>query len=183
MTDDTPQVEPIVVAGRTFRPATNTTFEQDLFIMERVDATGADSLELKGENDLTAFAQKTILDAYRSGKLFELVAGMLVEDGKEWSPEAAKVNALFFAGLRDKADKEALHESMVAALLSFFLNAVSSFSTSPNSLEGASESGEPSRTPPLPPKRKLTGGRKISSSGTKSSGKSPATTLKDFETL
>ncbi len=120
---DSVQVEPIVVAGRSFRPAVNTTFEQDFFIMERVGESGADRIEVKDNSDLTALGTKIILDAYRTGKLFELVAGMMVEDGVKWTKQSAMENAEFFGNLTDTADKRALQDALVGVLLSFFVNA------------------------------------------------------------
>lgn len=156
-------VEPIVVSGRTFYPATDTTFEQDFFILDRIGETGMERMELTKDSDLAEVSMDIILSAYRSGKLFELLAGMVKEEGVPWTPEGAIENARFFATLTDQKDKDAIRNSLVGALLGFFVNAVNFSAISLKSLP-ETESTAPAPAPPP----KVGEGLSISVSGTQS---------------
>jgi hypothetical protein len=115
----------LVIAGRRFLPTMNTSFEQDLYIMDNVRAAKLENVgEQLTENaeEMSALAEEIILKAYRSGRLFAIMGGMLEEEGKGWNPESAAANTKLFAGLTSPEDKEALRGTLVAIILSFFMN-------------------------------------------------------------
>jgi hypothetical protein len=173
MNDEATEVEgldgvEIVVAGRKFTPSVNTTFEQDLYVMDRMRAGGLNGLqtEVTTEGELNELAQEILIQSYRSGKLFELLAGVLEEEGKEWSPESADENAIMFSKLTDPEDKKALHGSLVGVVLSFFVAEDSSLKISPKSSED-SPAKAPSPAPAPPPRGRQRKGRSTSKSGGK----------------
>ena len=133
----------LVLSGRSFRPPTKTTLEQDLYILERFRAAGMEdsTLELSDENKLVAATEKMLIQAYSSGTLFELLAGMLVEDGVKWSPQQARQNAEFFANLEEPEDKANIQSALVGTVLSFFFNAPESSKTFPKSSARAKAQG------------------------------------------
>ena len=111
-----------------------------------------------------------LMSAYRSGKLFEILGGIMVEEGTKWSPERAMETAQFFADLTAPEDKQAIHGIMVGAVLGFFANGGGFTATSPKSSSLSDQ--EPPAAPKPAPKRKA-GGRKTSTaqSGKKSSAR------------
>lgn len=136
----------LVLRGRKFVPAgESTTFEQDLYIMDHVRASGVEQIEFTQADrgpKLAAKAEQVVLQAYRTGQLFHILAGILVEEGKLWSVESANENAKFFAGLNTVADKKAIQGSVVAVILSFFVNEEGSFVISPKSSSDEVGTGE-----------------------------------------
>lgn len=127
------EVEPIVVKGRTFRPSVGkTTFDQDFFVMDLVSQTAVNKLSVAKGDDLDKIAAEVILNAYRSGNLFRLLAALTVEDGHKWSRPQAEENAVFFSELDTLEDKEAIQEALLGVLLSFFVNAEVFSKTSAN---------------------------------------------------
>lgn len=115
------------VAGRIFYPVQDTTFEQDLYVMDIVKSSGLDEVEVKldGKN-LDKSAEEMVLRAYRTGNLFRLLAGIVVEKDEAWSVEKAEENAGFFRTLSSNQDKKALHGAIIGAVLSFFMSGLGS---------------------------------------------------------
>lgn len=91
--------------------------------MDLMSQTAVNKLSLAKGDDLDRVAEEVILNAYRSGNLFRLLAGLVVEEGKKWSVKSAEANAIFFSELDEKEDKEAIREALLGVLLSFFVNA------------------------------------------------------------
>lgn len=126
----------IMVGGKRFVPSTKTTFEQDMYVANLVSKAKLDELTQDFANnfeqtDLSGKAQQLVMQAYNSGQLFHLLSGVLSgPDGIAWSPAQAKENAEFFANLTEEQDKQALHGSIVGAILGFFVSALTSSKTS-----------------------------------------------------
>lgn len=124
--------EGVVVAGRRFRRAATTTFEHDAYTMRQLRDSGLLTVARRFDplhDDLTDLTTTVIVDAFSSGKLFTLLAAVLVEDGVKWSLDVAAANAAFFQNLSEPIDKAALREILPWALLNFFLNADASWRT------------------------------------------------------
>ncbi len=112
--------ESIVIHGRTFHPVEFTTFDQDLFLMERMRHAGLDSIPAELEaGKMQKVAEEILFTAYKTGVLFEVVAGIMVEKDVPWTSDEAMLNADLFANLIDKDEKQALNGVMVGAVLSF----------------------------------------------------------------
>jgi hypothetical protein len=82
----------------------------------------ASSFDVK-KDDLNDFSEKLLLQAFETGKLFEILGGVLVEDGVAWTREVAAQNAHFFGTLTKVEDKEQLFSSIAAVLLDFLVAA------------------------------------------------------------
>lgn len=131
--DQISENEPIKVQDRVFHPATRTTFAQDMYVMSLVSNSKLEGLSEISGADLNKLAEKILLDAYASGNLFRILAGMVVEEGQKWTEKTSEENALFFSELTDPVDKEALHDAIAGVILSFFVNADGFLRTSPKS--------------------------------------------------
>jgi hypothetical protein len=148
----------VTLAGRRFRALGATTFEHDAYLMQAL----ADSKLLTTlqrfdplHQELDDLSSAIIIECFRSGKLFAILAGVLVEDGAAWSPATAARTADFFASLSDPADKAALRDIIPFALLNFFLNVDGSwrvFRSYSTSIAPAS-SADPSPSPHVPPRQ------------------------------
>lgn len=115
----------VVLAGRRFRALGVTTFEHDAYLMQAL----ADSKLLSTmqrfdplHQELDDLSSAIIVECFRTGKLFALLAGVLVEDGTAWSPATAARTAAFFAALSEPVDKASLRSMIPFVLLNFFLN-------------------------------------------------------------
>lgn len=122
-----------VVQGRTFYPSEHTTFAQDMWVLDLADSIEVEKLNKASKKDLEATAQRILMKAYKSRKLFLLVAGLCIEEGKKWSEENAREWAQVFESAEMPEDKEALQGAMVAVLLSFFATGEGFSSLSPMS--------------------------------------------------
>lgn len=139
--------------GRTFRISTLTTSRQDMFIMTRLDRAGLDALGAAATDPtkLDALAMELVANAYDADLLFEILAGILSEDGVAWSKDAAMRNAEYFANLTNPADKTLIQGPIVSILLLYFISGLASKETFPKSSEEAGNAEEsavsPSETP------------------------------------
>ena len=133
----------VEVGGRVFIPTANTTFDQDLYLMSLMTETGLARVARSFDKDmiLSDVAQEIITVAYNSGKLFLILAGGMVEEGKKWNKAESVQLAQWFADLSDPDDKAALHGIIATAILGFFLTALSSLRTSENSGQPKSPEG------------------------------------------
>jgi hypothetical protein len=119
----------VTLAGRRFRAASTTTFEHDCFNTKQMRECGLLSVAQKFDpmkDEIGDVAGAIIIEAYASGKLFNLLAGVLVE-------------------------KLALRNFIPWALLNFFLNADASWRTFLKySSVGNRASGAASLSPSVP---------------------------------
>lgn len=148
MPDLTAPGEPIVLAGRSFRPATSYTFANDLYVSRELAASGlADAFQaLASTPELDRARARAVVAAFTSNRLCALLAGVLHEDGVKWTEERAAANAQFFADLTAPTDKAALLSSLVEKIASFFLNGLASSTISPNSSNGAGPASDDQAT-------------------------------------
>lgn len=123
--------------GRVFRISEGTTSRQDMWVMSRLDKAGLEKIAAtyNTPEHLDEMAQKLVFAAYENGTLYEILAGLLVEDGKKWTIENAKANAEYFANLTNSADKQALQGPIVSILMLYFASGLVSNMTSLKSME------------------------------------------------
>ncbi len=140
----------LVVEGRTFVQE-HPTFEQEMRIHEL--AVRAGLTDLKGlafdpeTDDIQKPLHEMIVRAYQSGVLFQLMASLVTEEGKDWTVDAANEWAELFRTTRDPESKKNLQPALVGAVVAFFESAAPSDLTSLISLEEAeNESVRPKRT-------------------------------------
>jgi hypothetical protein len=165
--DAAPTTEPplcYTLGGRIYVMSDETTFEQDLWILAHIN--DAQLHQLPPDEGLTDTAIALISKAYRSGHLFFILAGILVEKGKRWSPQVAELVAQRFAELKDPNEKKILQSSMVGVLTRFFVTVAGSLTSSASrSPSPAAPAGDGASS----------GAREPSASGTRSSVSSPDT--------
>lgn len=123
----------MVLEGRKFIPVEDTTFEQDLWIMAHVRNAHLIDIRLTEVTAMTDLAEDVLMRAYTSGKLFLILAGILTEEDKVWSPDEAVKNATFFSQLKDQESKTNLQAAVVGVLARFFLSAAASLGISTSS--------------------------------------------------
>ena len=135
----------IDLGGRYFAPAEVTSARHDGWVMVQVAEAGLDKLVSAKTDDTTV--RDLVLAAFRSGKMFHLLAGVLIEDGVKWTPNVAEQNAEYFAELTDPAGKRAMQDAFVEVLLGFFRAAPNSSAPSPSA---STEAQETAVEPPTP---------------------------------
>jgi hypothetical protein len=116
----------LTIQGRTFRKSQTTTVAQDAFVMKRMREFGLVEMAASfnpQKDDLNVFSEKLLLEAFETGQLFEILGGVLVEDGVKWSKKVALANAEFFENLTDIGDKEQLFGTIAGVLLDFLVAA------------------------------------------------------------
>lgn len=179
--DETLPVPPnmlLNVAGRKFKPMPKTTFRQDMYIGSLLRHAGLLKVASgfnAAADDLSEFAMDVIATAFEHGKLFDILGGIMQEDGVPWSIESAKANALFFSELTEDEDKRQLHGAIVGAIMGFFVSGALSMTNSQSSTvlsvaEPPTDLGS-SNEPQSHPGQVLSEETKITESGTTSSEK------------
>lgn len=136
----------IVIEGRTFRGSVSTTFEQDIYIMQVLEEAGLSDLASTFDitkDDIGDIQSRVIIKAFSSGKLFDLLAASLEEEGVKWTVHRAKENAKFFANIRKTEDKKNLRGSIVGVVLGFFVSGLLSSKTFQKSSTVSLEPVEP----------------------------------------
>lgn len=136
------------VAGRKFRPMPKTTFRQDMYIGSLLRHAGLLKVAAgfnPESDDLSDVAMDVIATAFEHGKLFDILGGIMEEEGVPWSIATAKANATFFSDLTEDEDKRQLHGAIVGAIMGFFVSGALSMKSSPNSivLSGAEPKTDP----------------------------------------
>lgn len=129
---------PIIVGGRTYKllESATLTVERRWYIESEIEAGGFQKIfrdyavTPEQDDDRADF----IVMAYRTGHLFALVAGLLSEGGKTWTPALAAEQAAFFAAQTGGADAETLRTVVIIAAACFFVSAGRSKKISRNSL-------------------------------------------------
>lgn len=163
----------VEVGGRKFTAVSDTSFEQDILIMQLLHESGLRQIAEKFnivKDDLSDVSQEVIIAAFKSGKLFQLLGAVMVEDGKEWTLESAKANADFFAKLSSREDKSALKGSIVSVILGFFVSGLLALGTSEMS------SVRPESVDAQQPEKSPIAANTTSEIGESSSGNSESTT-------
>lgn len=130
-----------VVEGRRFVQEP-TSMDQDNYIMKQSMQAGLDEAQLAlaaSGDDLERGVKLLLVKAYESGALFRLLAGILIEEGEEWTPQSADANADFFRKSRDPEAKRNLYPAMVGAIIGFFENGDGLSRTSLGSLVAADD--------------------------------------------
>lgn len=144
-----PDMGPVVLGGRIFRVAQETTARQDDWVLCATADAGLERLDVPEGADQ---AEAVTLAAFRSGCADRILAGVLVEEGATWSAESAERNAQTFGALTNDLDKATRRRVLVAALARFFWPALVSLPSSPKSSEipgGNQNTGEASADSPV----------------------------------
>lgn len=119
------------IAGRTFHRSGPTTLAHDAYILKRWRRFGLSSIAptlesgKRAPNDvLGTEIDRLIADAFESGLLYEVLAGMLVEEGIPWSVSWANDAVKVFAAITDADEKQIIYNSLSDIITDFFAHAV-----------------------------------------------------------
>lgn len=163
--------EVIVLGGRAYVPAEDTTFEQDAHLMGLVYDAGLHAV-IEQSGDLVGAV-------LRSGRVTEFLASVLVPADDAWTPAGAAASAAHFRGLTAPDEKAALLNALTGLLSGFFGAAPASSGASPSAspetpapAEAEAETGAGRRTP----RKRTPAGAARSASGSPSSPPSPTAT-------
>jgi len=133
--------QPLVIGERTFRlvDKNHTTFDQDLYVLDNIEQAQLDIAfeETVTMEKMTNLSKKLLLRAWRSGHLWKVLAGVLIEENIPWTVEGAEANAVFFGNLTKQVDKEALQNALATVVVGFFASGASDFTISPKSSDRA----------------------------------------------
>ena len=140
----------IPLGGRYFTATEHTTARQDAWMLVQAGDAGLGNVgKVDDPTQTEAHVQSLTLSAFRSGKMFHLLAGALVEvDGNQpnkWTEAEAEKNAEFFAEMTDAESKATIFNSFVEILLPFFLTALPSLPDSPSASVVAQKKRRPRR--------------------------------------
>jgi hypothetical protein len=162
--------KPIVLAGRRFVPAGESTVEHDIEVMRLLRAAGIDAATA---DDQEEFAYRVLQALITNGTLLPLVACMIVPETHArrrpgmlvrvleraglwrrdaarggWTPELQAETVAFLKDLDEPDDKNRVYAMVAAVLVPFLKGAPSSWQhspRSPGSQDGAAPAdGEPS---------------------------------------
>ncbi len=135
----------ITLSGRKFSRAKKLTFEHFNYRVETVKRSGVIEVFRAYHADMDPdefdiFLALLIGRAAGAGKLYELYACLLIEEGVQWSPELQKTAPAFFSRLDSPEDQLTLMNILLWLLLDFFLNGVVSNPISRKYLWGTAQS-------------------------------------------
>lgn len=136
--------EVIELMGRKFRPAKDLTLERDMYIMSLMrSAKITDLFDRKDKGptfDLDELAEQIIVAAFESGKMFEMTAAVLDEDGVKWTRAASVQNAQWMSEITEKQSKDTLMQYIAVIILAFFMKGPAFSATLSESLALVAES-------------------------------------------
>lgn len=126
------------IGDRTFVMEDNPSPEQDFYIMEKIERMGLFDIQpeqIAGKR-MDRETKRVLMEAYRSGQLFNLLGAVMVEKGVEWSEENGEENAELFRTTRDPEARKFILRNATFVLMSFFASGLTSSVTSPSFLGG-----------------------------------------------
>jgi len=138
----------IILKGRTFRRATSTSVDQDAYVTKRLRDSGLSTILQSFDpavDDIVSLNERIIWEAFERGVMYEVLAGVLVEDGVPWSRATAAKNAMLMAQITDPSEKAPILSSVADFLFDFFAVAAAWSSASMKSIgkARATASGRP----------------------------------------
>ena len=160
---------PIDIGGVRYARPEHTTFDQDIYLMERVRAAGLDKLQVGRKETPPQFVER--LQAELAPVLLPVLAGMLVPEGEAWTRDVAARTERHLGQTTAARDKALLRAQGAALLAHFFASGIASARISPSS---SGEGEVPSEVPKPTPSP--TEGPRHTANGRRSSGSSRTTT-------
>lgn len=139
----------ITLSGRRFRPATETTLEQDYALMAIYsDPAIAPALVPKDGDSAEAWVIRLVRALYATGQIWPMLGALLTEDGVEWSKASGSATGDLLRRCTDRKAKDLVQTQAAGMILSFFVTAALSRGISLRSLLGDLEPRQASL--PLP---------------------------------
>jgi hypothetical protein len=131
----------ITIDGREFHGVTQElSAEQDSFIIGQLRLAGAlPALVAMKKNATEEQAETLLTQIMVSGRMYQILAGVLTEKDKSWSFDDATRNGARFAAVSNPVEKAAMCSAVVDFVANFFLYAVQSARTSQKSSSRSSK--------------------------------------------
>ncbi len=114
--------ETITIAGKDYKPAINSTMENDVFNQAMIARAGLDRLKLEAGETPEKFALRVYQNLAADIDVFMLLGGMIIPADKEpweWSEEMAANTAMALRKCTDPADKKVIQTQISAAIVGF----------------------------------------------------------------
>lgn len=106
----------------------NTTIERDVYIMTKARAANLDGfradVDFESAPEVEAILREILGRILDSGMFFDMLSGLLVIDGEEWSPQGAVKAKEVFRSVKDKETKDKMLHACAKLVLGFFIGAV-----------------------------------------------------------
>lgn len=152
----------ITLLGRKFAPSKHMTIDRDMYVMSLMRKANITKLfERKDRSptfELDALAEEILTAAFDSGKMFEMTAAVIDEDGVKWTREGSIKLAQWLSEIEDQEAKQTLMQYIAAVILGFFVNGPAFSTTLEESLRLAAQGNltesagpETSAAPPSEP--------------------------------
>lgn len=136
-------METVELAGRKFQIIANGPIKHDLWIAERVHASGMDGVTMGKDETPEQFVDALLAKLLASGAAMEFLGGMLAPadlDLRKWTPAIALDMATFVEELIAPEDKALVRGLLAQVVVGFFQSGLAYLRTSPT----ASAALEPS---------------------------------------
>ena len=137
----------IEIGGRRFAHVTDWTVEQDWWLMQRIRKAGLDQIAVDDTNSeaiAESISQAAADKLADSGLALEILGGLLLPEGmdpSQWTPQLAAETTAHLGRQTGAEARQAVRAVASWAIVSFFANGLTSFTTSrPSSTAG---SGQP----------------------------------------
>lgn len=163
-------MEHLIIAGRKFKGAKNSTMEHDVFVQGMIARADLDRIEMLPGETSDDFALRIFRKAAVDSDVFLLLGGLLFPADLEpanWTPKVAEETAIFLRKLTGEEDKKIVQGQIIGAIMGFFQKGLAYGVISPSS-------SRPQYVQPEEPN--LSAGLVTMESGLESSEPSPATT-------
>jgi len=137
----------VTIAGRKFKPVTDSTIEHDVWTMELIKKCGLDVIEMYAGEAAEEFAHRVFMQASKDMAVFDLLGGLLMPIAikpENWTPELAHETGRHFALVCDPEEKKAIRSLIAEALMGFFAKGLSRLKTSPKSSKSEEAKPQPS---------------------------------------
>jgi hypothetical protein len=116
-------METIVIAGRAFKGAKNSTMEHDVFVQGMIAKAKLGRLEMLAGETPDDFALRIYRRVAFSSDVFLLLGSILFPadlPAAEWTPQIAEDTAQFLRKLTDEQDKKIVQGQIIGAIMGFF---------------------------------------------------------------
>lgn len=118
-----------VLGGQAFTVIGESTIEHDYTFFGICQAAGISSPKLEPGETPGDFAVRLLGDILGSGRALDLLGCILIPEGtssEEWTKELCQETASFLGGLTSAADKKAINNLTLSALIDFFESGLAS---------------------------------------------------------
>ena len=137
------------LGNKAFKALKQSTIEHDFWLMDTIRAAGLEQVTLRPGEEAETFATRLLHDVIASGRVFDLLGGVLVpadSNDLDWTPEAALQTAAFMRKLSEPTDKILLQSLVVELLIGFFQDGLVALMLSPNYSATSPENHQDSET-------------------------------------